>query len=473
VGLLAFIGVLQAPVFVDEADNVMGACLISRGEVLYRDFFSHHFPLPYYALGVLGGPAACSVLAGRVLGIVGLTAAAALFAWTARNPFAPLGLVLLGLTAPLYYLQLYLAETYQAVGLIAVLGLLTDQGRRMRGPLAHALRFIALAILASSSPLGLMMAALLLPLVVLGSGRPYTPSIAAGAAALLVWPAVLAVQGTLPAFVQQGILFNTQVYGSYLPVQLTNPLALLWETLTFFRHRFSFVMDWLIGQDTKATAESFASIFELLLATVFVALVLVRRQETLFRLGALLMLPLAVARDGFHLSPFVVVAAFGCAQLLPPLALRSGRFQLVALAIGLVALRIYFFFLPLEPGQPSELAESMRPEAQVARHTDPDDTVLYLPIAPQAYLADDRRPGSFYTSFLPWVADVPGAEDRLISDVERNKVKLIVLDQDAQVWDQYRLDQYAPRLVAYIRANYQPLDSGDRRHARFFLRPAS
>jgi hypothetical protein len=182
--------------------------------------------------------------------------------------------------------------------------------------------------------------------------------------------------------------------------------------------------------------------------------------------------PLAVSRDGFHLSPFVALACFGCVQLLPPIVRRSGRMQILAVVLALVALRIYFFYLPMHPGETSELAESLRPEAPVQRASAPSEAILYLPIAPQGYLADDRRPGSFYTSFLPWYADAPGAEDRLIADIEQNRVKLIVVDQEALIWDKYRLSEYAPRLYAHIMASYRPLDGGDRRRARLFVRAA-
>jgi hypothetical protein len=95
-----------------------------------------------------------------------------------------------------------------------------------------------------------------------------------------------------------------------------------------------------------------------------------------------------------------------------------------------------------------------------------------LPIAPQGYLADDRRPGSFYTSFLPWMAEQPGAEDRIIADIEQNRVATIVLDQEALVWDSYRLSAYAPRLYSHIMSAYRPYDGSDRRKARVFVRAA-
>src|SRR4051794_30803738 len=293
---LAFLGVARVPVFVDEADNVLGACLIGQGTQIYQDFFSHHFPLPYYALAVLGEPTSCSVLAGRLLGIVSLTLAGAAFARITHNPAATFGLLALALVAPLYYLQLYLAETLVAVGLILVLGFFTDQGRRLRDPVSHGLRFVGLTILAWSSPVGLMMALLVMPLMVVGAGRPYLSVAVVCAASLLLWPLVLALQGSLPAFVDQAFRFNTEFYARYLDVQLTNPLALAWQTFTFARHRFSFGMDWLIGQETDATPASFGAGFELLLILLLAAVLLRSRKERIFRLAVCLLVPLAVAR---------------------------------------------------------------------------------------------------------------------------------------------------------------------------------
>ncbi len=468
--LLVFWGVAHVPVFVDEADNVLGACLIGRGAHLYQDFFSHHFPMPYYVLASFGEPLSCSVQAGRLVGILSLTLAGAAFVRIAQNPAAAFALLLLALTAPLYYLQLYMAETLVSVGLIVALALLTDQGRRLRDPVSQGLRFVSLTIVAWSSPIGLMLAVIMMALMAAGAGRRFLAVASACAASMLVWPAALLLQGSLPAFTEQAMLFNVQVYSKFLDVQLLNPLALLWQTLTFVRHRFSFVADWVVGQKTEATAASYAVGLELLLVALLLLLLVRTRKERVFRLAVCLLLPFTVAREGFHLSPFVVLASFGCAQLL---SVDSGRSRLMhgmVVATAVIAVRIYFFYLPIARDAPDELAQSLPPEGHVARNLTAEDTVLYLPIAPQGYLTLDRQPGSFYTFFLPWQAAIPGAEDRIIADIEQRHVSVIVVDQDAQVWDKYRLSDYAPHLVAHIMAAYHPLDGGDRRKARIFVR---
>jgi len=467
---LAFAGVAHVPVFVDEANNVLGACLLARGSVIYRDFFFHHFPLSYYLLAALGPNGACSVIAGRYLGMAALILAVAAFTAITRNRLAPLALLVMVLSGPAYDAQLYLAEVMVSVGLILNLALLSDHGHHLCRRVGSGLRLTALVILTSSSPIGLMMAGVLGPLMLVRAGGQRLRVIASGIIALLVWPAVLLAQGALPAFIDEALLFNTQVYSKYLDVQLTSPSALLWQSLSFVRHRFSFVVDWMAGQETKATAASYAAGLELVLVVFLATLIVMNRREVLFRLSLCLLFPLTVARDGFHLAPFITLASLGCAQLMGGIVGRSRLVQAAAIMVAVLALRIYFLFLPTDLGAPDELAESLKPDSRVMQYARETDTILYLPMSPDGYLAADRRPGSFYSFFLPWEADVPGAEDRVIADIERNHIAVIVMDQETAVWGKYRLHDYAPRLSAHILTTYRPVDSGDPHQARIFVR---
>jgi hypothetical protein len=120
--ILSMAGVARVPVFADEADNVLGACMMARGSLIYRDFFSHHFPLPYYVLATLGETGACSALAGRLLGGALLVLAGLAFGWITRNRLIPLAVLVVALAAPAYYLQMYLAETFISAGLILASG---------------------------------------------------------------------------------------------------------------------------------------------------------------------------------------------------------------------------------------------------------------------------------------------------------------------------------------------------------------
>lgn len=468
--MLASLGVARVPVFVDEANNVLGGCLLAQGGLVYRDWFSHHFPLPYYLLASLGEPGACSASAARYLGLALVTTAMVTFALVTRNLLALAALLVMALAGPAYYAQMYLAETVMSAGLILMLALMTDRALLLPRPVAFALRLIAVLILSSSSQIGLMMTAILLPLMVLQARGQRLLVVVAGGVALAIWPLFFLIHGAFRAYVEQAFLFNTQIYSDYLSVHLLDPAALLWQALSFGRHRFSFVVDWLAGQGTDATVATFAVGFELTLLALLVGAIVAGRREVVLRLALGLLLPICVARDGFHLAPFVTLASLGTAQLLPGLLGRSRLVQAGAVIVVVLALRIYFFFLPTDLHATDELAQSMKPETQVLQYAQPNEAVLFLPISPDGYLAADRRPGSFYSFFLPWEADLPDAEARLITDIEANQVAVIVLDQETPVWDKYRFRDYAPQVYAHIMSAYRPVDSSDRRQARIFVR---
>src|SRR5262249_15031155 len=155
----------------------------------------------------------------------------------------------------------------------------------------------------------------------------------------------------------------------------------------FARHRFSFVLDWMAGQGTDATVATFAVGFELALLVLLIGVIVAGRRERMFRLALGLLLPICVARDGFHLAPFVTLASLGAVQLLPGLIERSRVAQAGAVIVVVLALRIYFSFLPTDLDAPDELAQSLKPEAQVLQYAQPNDAVLFLPLAPDGYLA--------------------------------------------------------------------------------------
>jgi hypothetical protein len=70
------------------------------------------------------------------------------------------------------------------------------------------LRFLAVFVLVWSSPIGLMIAGALAPLIVLGAQGARRVTALIVIAALLSFPALLAVQGTARLFVEQAVLFN-------------------------------------------------------------------------------------------------------------------------------------------------------------------------------------------------------------------------------------------------------------------------
>ncbi|MBC7317319.1 MAG: hypothetical protein H5T70_12930, partial [Chloroflexi bacterium] len=81
--------------FGDEADNLAVGALVREGYALYRDVFSHHFPLPYYWMAVVVAACGRSLFAARFSVLLLQMGAFALPMALNRERFA-LGLAALG-----------------------------------------------------------------------------------------------------------------------------------------------------------------------------------------------------------------------------------------------------------------------------------------------------------------------------------------------------------------------------------------
>lgn len=135
----------------------------------------------------------------------------------------------------------------------------------------------------------------------------------------------------------------------------------------------------------------------------------------------------------------------------------------------MVSLRLYILNLPIDLRfypNPFKLASLN----VIERYTEYNDKVLFYPLDPAAYLISDRSPGSLYYFFLPWQSILPDAEDRVIADIEKNKVKMVVIEPKAIIWDRYEVSTYSGKIYKYVVSNFQPLEVTDSSKAKVFLR---
>ena len=458
------------PTFVDEADNVLGGCLISRGAVIYTDFFSHHFPLPYYLTSLFGGLSGCSVLASRILVVALLSLASVAFYAISRAPSTLLAPVIVSMAAPAYYGHLYLAEGFISLGLVVLLPLALDRAAALHPRAYLSLLYVGLFILLSASPIGLMLALIGIAVLLVRPPHPRAQLVATFALALLTWLFVLLWDGNLRAFIDQAILFNLGIYARFLPVNIVSPIDVAWEALSFFRHRFSFVVDLFVSHDVETNAATFTAMLEFALLSMLLFAILRARGEATFKALSCLLMPLTIVRgDGFHLSPFIVLSTYAVSHLAGA-ATPERLARALPILLAVLALRIYFLFLPVRLEGDDGLAKSLAPDPAILAATAEDEAVLFLPASIDGYLAHRRMPGSFFYFFLPWQAEIPGAQERIIGDIEANQVAVVFIDQDTAVWGRHRFRDYAPNVYAHVTANFRPLDSTDRRRAKLFVR---
>lgn len=158
--LLIFLLEAHYNYFGDEYDNMLGGKLINEGILPYRDYFSHHMPLPYYlgaVINLISGP---SPLNFRYVFLIILYAWLLLFHKNLRKLTSPkvslLFIFLIALINPVIWSHMLLAETliaYSAIHLAILLLKLQKEGRD-NAKVSHIIQIALVACIPVLSSLG-------------------------------------------------------------------------------------------------------------------------------------------------------------------------------------------------------------------------------------------------------------------------------------------------------------------------------
>lgn len=217
VAALVELSYVYANTFSDESDVLFGGWLIARGAVLYRDIFSHHFPLAYYWVGLVVALFGRSVLAVRVSVIAFQLACLALTARVTRLYLA-VGLVavLWALVGYLYFANLAVYPSFKGPALLVVFVttlVVTGRGSRLgRGAAVAIGTLAAIATLAdplSIYPIGLAFLAMRL------AGQRIGELVAATAVPLVGFVVYLVATGSARDFYADTIAFNANIYARF------------------------------------------------------------------------------------------------------------------------------------------------------------------------------------------------------------------------------------------------------------------
>jgi hypothetical protein len=314
---------LTVDYFVDEADNLAGGRLIAGGYALYGDFFSHHFPFPYWWLAAafkLFGPsvfsARFSLLALEVL------AWALVLRLTGRVRAGALGLVAWGLAQYLYWGHMAIYYSFSRIGFFVPFVLVflapAPELERLRTRLI-IWALTVMAVLADpfmALPLSLVhFRWVIRRRKLLPYGRELLAALAGSALGL----GLLFALGTFsPAgLFSDAIVFNLQVYRKYAPAfadPTGNWLRNLASALELFDRRW-LNLDLLSPLDVDGASRRLFTGFFFRLAVLVLAVGLAVGGRVSDGLGIYAVSAALLARlpEYFHSGAFVMVALLAAA----------------------------------------------------------------------------------------------------------------------------------------------------------------
>lgn len=472
--------------FVDEADNLVVGSLLSRGYVLYRDIFSHHFPFPYYWTALVVSLFGESILFARLLvWLFQIGTFAIVMVFSRHSLIFGLTALVWSLLRPFYRGQMVLYYSFSAAALVVVfaltLGLLREE--QLRAKQIHSLLiglFAAIAIL--SDPLSVYATLVAIGLLFSKDWRLGTVALMSTIGAVLSLAGYLQATSGLGAFFRDVIEFNLNTYAPYTNDNYANPVRWqeLWQMTStgleiikpvWFNFDPFKPITWQYAQFDQWLFTGFLYRLATIAAVIWFAL---RRQ---FRSAVFVYLfaaaTLVISPWDFRSQSFVLIALLSVAALVTrdwwPAPQKGGSHQLqfwlrllIGLALTWLSYRILDYWYVNRESLSYEINfagyESEGDQLRQLTCGQPDVHLAHYPGGIYYHWFTGMPPVSRYIFMWPWVADV-GLNDVIVT-LKQDKYLAIVVRQEEKIWGLYDTREYLRPLDEYLNANYVQAGQG-------------
>lgn len=468
--------------FVDEADNLVVGLLLTRGYLLYRDIFSHHFPFPYYWVAAVVSLFGKSIFAVRLsvwlFQIVSFGIAMKLSGYRLSLGLAAL---IWSILRHLYFGNMVLYYSFSGASLVVVFTIaLATTEHKSNAIWKHSLAmafFSTISIL--SHPLSVYAVVVALVCLLAKNLRQGAIASILTLGGLSCYAGYLLASGTFPDFLRDAIFFNSQIYAKYT---YTNPLRAkeLWHMVT----KGLEIVDktWLDFDPFKPISSEYSQFdrwaftgFVYRLSLVGSAIYLALRRQFL---AALFMYVFAsailiIGKWGFHSQPFVMVSLVAVAAVTTREWWHGEKSKIIEMSeivvsflFGLLVMWLGFRLIIYTSQNRNTLLyeTSFRifeiETARIRESTCNQSDVLlaHYPGGTYSYWFADMEPVSKYVFMWPWVAEV-GMSDVLGSLGQEGVLAVVVLDDDL-IGGRYDTREYLHSLHEYLSNNYVKIEDG-------------
>lgn len=454
--------------FCDEDDILTASWLISNGYVLYKDIFSHHMPLPYYIMSIPNlflNPLSFDIF--RCFFYIFIGSVFIFFNFYdkngLRNFWLLIYIIILLLSFPLFNGYWVLADTFFALGALAVfISVLNNQecnfSIKEMIVISSGVAFCILSTLISVYPV-LFFLVYYFTIRFIKNDCKYSfqllkedaKFIGILSCPFLIWIVYTIFTDGFRDFIQNAYLFNTKYYSLFTGMNTPVTLILnhiqnitdLFKNINFttviFYLAFLYFMLKLIIKDKKYNLALFSFIFLYLL-----------------RMRGL----------GFHAVAYYYILIYVFVLVLKDIVLycKTNFLKLITIIVSvfLVLNMVYIPYIDRNPSIRFKIISDILSRHKSKERADvvminlllqKDDKMWQIPLNPAVYYQFQRKPANKNIFYLPWQAIVSGNNDQVVSDLEKNKVKLVFFDKDAVIWG-YHVKNYASPIYEYILKNY-------------------
>ena len=477
------ISIFMAPygIFCDEADVITASWLMSKGELLYKDIFSHHMPVPYFFLEIFQFFSNNLVFLRISFAIVTQAYFILLYLFFRKklHPYViPIVSVLWGLVRHMFMQQMILADTFVALGLFTVfLEIVTHKEAKYALKDKILIAFATFISFGSSLivvyPLMIFYLYYIIKRIVLYV-KEKEKALAyfkedLGFAGIVLCPFFLfafylLATNTWGDFWENAIFFNTDYYSLYNGEE--TPITLILNQFLNFPHKtwlHFFISTAYFPDMFYYTTDMFIS-FNYLVFLVWSVIALWRYKKR--AILYILFIYFCYMRDGFHVTPFILFTQYMVAEALiwafskMKTEKKAKPKETIAVVLILFYAILHFALLGndlkgLLEGNEYVTDYGKEYKDVIIAVTEEEDTIWAVPMKAELYFVTNRMPANENIFYLPWQSIKSGVNEEIQKDLIENKAKVIVYDGEELLWsDKIVTSEYCGWLEEFLQESY-------------------
>ncbi|HUV71514.1 MAG TPA: hypothetical protein VMW25_00760 [Clostridia bacterium] len=458
---------------IDERDQIVNAFLMANGLKVYKDFFTTHFPLPYYWVYIFtpfwtNSPPhrVISILRLSIVILYYLSFLAVFFVSRSRKTKTALCLWIISLStfASLYHGNLLLSETFVAIFISSLFWLIL--------PLVFAwekINFVKSVLIFLFVSLAFWTQPLLAPLflipLLLIPGKILKKIFPSFFILNLLPLALFHLSGQLQGFWENAVWFNFRVYSSFFPERIGHYSMLQQNFISFFQNEISFLEPF----------SGFIGSWQFVIHAAVLGLLIWTIGKRNWRLSiSFLLLFYGVRAREIKIIPGKIfnfgiypLALLGSASFIALITFIFPKKKIISLlALGLLFGLSIKESLPiinqsLKPGYNYHVFWSWRQEIgeTINNLTQPEEKILIYPHDVDLYFFANRKPIDRFTYWFPWLDSVKRYHDERETSLKTAPPPVIYIGNFTYKNNPHLYAQFFPDLLngySQIAKNGQP-----------------
>ncbi|MFA9289299.1 MAG: hypothetical protein ACEQSA_05475, partial [Weeksellaceae bacterium] len=424
----------------DEYDHLAAGYLMKNGQLLYKDIFTHHFPLPYYwtllftPLWSENPSRTVSIFRLAVLGyyLASFTLIFATLKKISTKILFYIWIILISMIMVIYQGHLVLSETFAAIALMGVfwtsIPVAMGWEKLTKFHLFAQIIFASLALW--TQPLyGILF---VVPLI-LGFPKNLKMVIFTSLIVNILPIFLLFLSGQFADFYEQTIWFNSAVYSKYYGTEFIRGNHFVAIIQYFFQNEFKLLTS------IQNPLQIFQFIVHLGLVGLFGYLIKTKQKLPILILGILLLVSRMREVKIITGEPFVfgiyplILLALASTLILLYFIYKKSKLITTAIVLILFSVAIIpsypFFTQSLDPQYNYHVFWSYRQDKGdiIKKLSEPSEKILVYPHDVDLYYFADRKPIDRFLYWFPWVDDVPQYRNERLSALNQNPPSVVYI----------------------------------------------